>query len=1073
MTTLFDTRPAEAGSGASTLGVIGTRQLIAVQTFDIARLTSHPVAIIPSSFVAVTGRGPRDSNESGKTSFNAATALLLGDPEWRVTGGGVAAVAELLFEPDTAGVAAARYPAAQNGFIVGVFAQPDDVEGTAYTAWMKLSSTPKYLLVRHAPGVHLVMADSDTEQHRHAPAMWASLPTASELGAHTYVDTLYGRSPRCLAYVAARGKQRSGPSLLKMDTGAFTPSDIGAALVRLTGRSEALETERDQRRKLAEQAGELAETKSDHDHKWAQEEETLRGVRLRTVIREKLAAGQHLWHQHLARGLLDTLTRRDALQAELEGAQDRIEECAETLAERREAETVLADDTEVSERAAKADEAHQLASQRHTEASNKVAVLTSNAAAIRRELSDLEERGVRDFQLDVTAARAALETARDERAKADARATAMNEKVSVVEDQLARAVAGRLGDAGRAIEVLAAAPARIKAIGLLDAVEVADDQRDLWEARLHPWRDAICVPAGTREAALTALASNPGSVVISAPADALGDSPAMSGGPGVGAQVPDGLLAVPPAAVPFLTRLAERAHPSETPKVTAARDPGLGVDIIGGFADPITGRAHIIATLEQQLRDARGEQQRAADAAELARRLHEQAEADLGSALAAEKYRARAADLRRLETEDLPTARELEGERKEDLDRALESHTQAQAELRGLQATRMQARKEREDAEKDLSAARTEAAQAQRALDDTDLGYWVAGFGGTDSEARTTLNWADDPLEADADRQIARLPGPLDLSLPVERRTRDTLRNRANECLTEIITKLDIDRGTGHGAPTREIAEAVRRREHLADSSGIPLGRDEIGFTGLADALSQWLLHVQERDELAEEQISTARHQREAEITFSEQRLAGLANGLTNIQDSLEQRIESNLTAISDALNTLNKKEGFGACLEWEVIRPTGPEDNWTWKVVPMWRRSPGGKMLPYNNATNSAQEKLFSVHLVLAALLASPNSRGRVLILDELGDSLGEEHRRDVLTAVSEVAREYGITVLGTCQDAVMPDAAAYCGEILYFCYPSKAEALNLPTRMFGYDHNRERVELTAEALLAGRPWA
>src|SRR5258707_6256672 len=88
MTTRFDPRGAEADSGAGALGVIGTRQLIAAQTFDVARLTSHPVAVIPSSFVAVTGRGPRDSNESGKTSFNAAVALLLGDPEWRVTGCG-------------------------------------------------------------------------------------------------------------------------------------------------------------------------------------------------------------------------------------------------------------------------------------------------------------------------------------------------------------------------------------------------------------------------------------------------------------------------------------------------------------------------------------------------------------------------------------------------------------------------------------------------------------------------------------------------------------------------------------------------------------------------------------------------------------------------------------------------------------------------------------------------------------------------------------------------------------------------------------------------------------------------
>jgi hypothetical protein len=828
-TTLFDTQPAIADDRAGTLGVIGIRQLVAVQTFDIARLTSHPVAIIPSSFVAVTGRGPRDSNESGKTSFNAAVALLLGDPEWRVTGGGVAAVAELLFEPDTAGVAATRYPAAQTGFIAGVFAEPDDVEGTAYTAWMKLSSTPKYLLVRHAPGVHLVMADTDTEQHRQAPAAWASLPVASELGAQTYVDTLYGRSPRCLAYVTARGKQRSGPSLLKMDTGAFTPADIGAALMRLTGRSETLETERDQRRKLAQKTSELAEAKSDHVRMGAQEEETLRGVRLRTAIRGKLDAGQHLLHQHLARGLLDTLVRRDALQAELDDARALTEEGAATLAARQSFETSIADGTEVAERAAKADEAHQVASERHTDASNKVAVLTSNAATIRQELIVLEEKGARDFHLDVAAATTALESSREERAKADARAAAADEKVSALEDEFAKAAAGRLGAAGRAIEILAAAPASIEAVGLLDAVEVADDHRDLWEARLLPWRDAVCVPASVRERALAALAQSPGSVVISGPAR---DPERLRGEPGASGHLPGGLLAAPPAAVPFLTYLAARVHPSETPEAMAAHDSELGVDIIGGFADPITGHAHILAGLEHQLRDARKEQRQATDSAGLAKRLHRQAEDDLVSAQAAEQYRARAAELRRIEAEDLPRARELEVQRKVALDRALEDHTQAQTELRGLEAALTRARKEREEAEFALSAARIEAAQAQRALEDIDLSYWVAGFGDTESEARATLNWANDHLDADADRQIARLPGPHDPSQPVEKRTRDTLRNRANECLTEIITKLDIERATGHGSPTREIAEAVRRREHLADSSGTPLGRDEIASPG-------------------------------------------------------------------------------------------------------------------------------------------------------------------------------------------------------------------------------------------------
>ncbi|MFF0108603.1 hypothetical protein [Streptomyces hirsutus] len=128
--------------------------------------------------------------------------------------------------------------------------------------------------------------------------------------------------------------------------------------------------------------------------------------------------------------------------------------------------------------------------------------------------------------------------------------------------------------------------------------------------------------------------------------------------------------------------------------------------------------------------------------------------------------------------------------------------------------------------------------------------------------------------------------------------------------------------------------------------------------------------------------------------------------------------------------------------------------------------------LLPYDNVTNSAQEKLFSIHLVLAALLASPHPRGRVLILDELGDSLGTHHRQEVLEALAKSTQEHGITVLGTCQESLLDDAAEHCGELLYFTYPSHTEALNAPTRMFGYDANGERVELTTDTLLAGRAW-
>jgi hypothetical protein len=76
-------------SPGTDLGIVADRHLIAIQTFDISRLTTHPVEIVPGTFVAVSGVGPDgDSNGSGKTSFQAAVSVLLGTLSgvWRPTG---------------------------------------------------------------------------------------------------------------------------------------------------------------------------------------------------------------------------------------------------------------------------------------------------------------------------------------------------------------------------------------------------------------------------------------------------------------------------------------------------------------------------------------------------------------------------------------------------------------------------------------------------------------------------------------------------------------------------------------------------------------------------------------------------------------------------------------------------------------------------------------------------------------------------------------------------------------------------------------------------------------------------
>ena len=106
----------------------------------------------------------------------------------------------------------------------------------------------------------------------------------------------------------------------------------------------------------------------------------------------------------------------------------------------------------------------------------------------------------------------------------------------------------------------------------------------------------------------------------------------------------------------------------------------------------------------------------------------------------------------------------------------------------------------------------------------------------------------------------------------------------------------------------------------------------------------------------------------------------------------------------------------------------------------------------------------------MLAAVVADSRTKGRVLILDELGNSLGDVNRRDVLNALSEVAEQRQVTIFGTCQDSVLSDAADFFGELIWFTHATDTDAYNQPTRVWGHDSLHERVQLTAEWLMTGR---
>jgi hypothetical protein len=241
----------------------------------------------------------------------------------------------------------------------------------------------------------------------------------------------------------------------------------------------------------------------------------------------------------------------------------------------------------------------------------------------------------------------------------------------------------------------------------------------------------------------------------------------------------------------------------------------------------------------------------------------------------------------------------------------------------------------------------------------------------------------------------------------------------------------------------------------------------------VAGPLRDHLEAHEEQDLIIEDRVARMREQRDAELTYAREERERLERTMQTLQDAVEQRIRHSLDSISAEYDRLSREAGrWGADLDIQVRRPQSAEDRWEWSVIPRWRRAPGAKPLPYTNQANSAQKKVNTVQLVLAALLAAPNPRGRVMILDELGDSLGISNRREVLREIAATAQAKGVTVLGTCQDAVLADATAHCGELLYFQFSGVPQALNRPTRAIGFDENRERVDLTARVLQTGRPW-
>lgn len=1015
---------------ASDSGLIGNRHLLAVQTFDIARLTTHPVPLVPGTFVVVSGQGPKgDSNGSGKTSFLAAVSLLLGEAQWRLEANGSQYAANLLFKPESAGLDPEhRYAQADRGYIVGVFADPAKPAETAMTVWLRIAAGPPYLKARWTHGLHVAAADTDHERDAQADALWEALPRAHELGPRRFAVELYGDAPRCMAYLDTPMRP-SAPSLLSQQMTEMSAERIGQALIELTGRQGLLETEEEQRGKLAEQQSRLAEKRSVDERDRIDEQADLDAVHHRDRSRAHLAEGERMWRLHFARGFVEAWARDAQLGEDIEDRGEKVNAATIARDQARAKVDELRERRDLQQQQEQAEQHHhQVTELRDTVFAkhSRIGQQLSNLADRRNEILPMQDAwtgiSVSDAGDELDSAQELLNTARVEWTEA-------RRERARAEETLAAARSGTGGPAAEALAALAAA--KVPAVSLLDQITLEPAARAVWEPRLWRHRATVVVSRGQEIPAVAALTGVAGAVV--AVADGPLNQPPTDLPEGVSAKIPIGR---------FLRTLAARTEHRAAPD--RALDADIGESTIGGFPAEIVGRAARIAAAEIALAKA---------TLLLAQRHQIVQTAELGVEAAKEVLTAAkaVAELAGLTEKQATLQHELEV-----IDGELATlNSDVAAAIETLLKARMAAETNEQQIEHAMSVltVRGEAIRTAQADLDTKrvdrenlrLPYWLAGWAGTPAEAQAAL----DAEPEDIRRLVTR-----------------SLRHRAAEKLKDA---LDSYCGTAESLPP-ELAEAQRRRQQLADGEPGVAGTDA-DFTSIARPLRDLLDSRAESDRILRDRILRSQMQRTRELDALQRETDGLALDLHRMQDMISGRIEASLKRIDAELDGLNRaRDGFGAQLRISETRPPTATSPWKWEVTPRWRRSPTGGMVSYREVANGAQVKVFAIQLVLAALLAADGAQGRVLVLDELGNSLGDVNRRDVLRDLNEVAAQQQITVLGTCQDSVIGDAAGVCGEILWFCHNTHADAYNQPTRVWGYDDNGNRVNLIHGWLTSGR---
>jgi chromosome segregation protein len=1048
-------------------GIIGNRVLHAFQLIDIGRQQSHLTVMRPGTFVAVYGIGPTDSNETNKTTMAAAIDLLQGGRAWGTHLGQAGSYAtDLLFRGSKRGGTSR----AEHGYIVGVYGPEHaglDLAGRPIdhvTVWMRINRTTPFLQVRITEGVLLAVGEHHAATIANADRVWADrLPSRPTYGEKQYIRDVLGDLPRSIGFVARRGgKPVKHLSLLTTDLERLEPEEIGDELIDLAGLRARVNEERTQRADLAPLQRQLSEAT------------------------QQLAKAQQAADTELAR--MDA--RRDALHGMAEAVELRrvyelakVTEAARRMGELRETKE------RIETSAAKAGLERDLATARL-----RVAEL-EDADALERALSAANERVTRtrpaavaadqqllDLRVDVQRLRkdstnpdllasAARHKGRDQGDIAAELSTAKDQQRSIEVDlRIAHKDHQAATDHVRAVtegrgnptaETLAAAG--IDAVIVSDAIEPADPQLQAYlSVVLAPLGDIVAIADANLPTALAALSGMPGALL------ATGD--------------PHDSTAVDGIHAPPVTRRLLRWLLDDQPKPHSGVALGPVVTIVGGFTEPQVGRQARIAAADAAVSATSGR----VDKLERQLELRSAVTRDLEAELAAAEAAARLSRLRSDFNSALISLDAAATRLQPDLDAFAEAEQQrraAQAELDGREQLLIDARHRVDTLERDYAYKITGpladvAVEAQR----VDLAGWAARAGvswpdlrvgsgrsiaglGADIPARDRALHVDadmlaDLLEVTVDGLTAAIAG-RDVGRGEPENLRRAYNRRTGEALTNINVRIDTrlegDRevtvvAADPGTPT-PIVDAARRRD-LAREKDTPSQLE--AFDALAEAVQSVYGPMVERDEVRRAQLEETLTEQRVRVDSSEANLKASQTAVSNLQSALEKLLRGAFDAMSEAFTAqVRADQGEEGDLFHEPVLPEqGRDEPIRWRVTPRWSRTAGERPQPYRPGENTGQEKLKSMQLVLAALradaeVAGTGLGGRMLILDELGAALGAAHRDLVLAGLRAVARDHGITVLGTIQDDLYEAAVRYAGMVLVLRYRSRDEDLNDPNRM------------------------